>query len=187
MRQGGISTPAYWSVLLFDVSWKRLCRNCPRTAAAAAAALLRLTTWARVHAALSTPAADNKSHSCVCGLWSLSASGFQRVLVSSVSVTYGEASSHSPTWLILPSPALPLPCTDDITRHGATKLPERLSFTVKHVARPCRPVQPKYCVLLVKEGSRERRGRSYLQASVSNEVFMLLAAFPRLSRAERPG
>lgn len=98
---------------------------------------------------LSSPAADNKSHSCVCRLWSLSACDFQHVLMRTISVTYGDASSHSPTWLILSS--LPL-CTDDISQLTASKFPNGSPFTVKHVIWPCHPVKPKYCALLVKRG-----------------------------------
>lgn len=98
---------------------------------------------------LSTTAGDKKSHSCVCRSWSLSACDFQYVLMRTGSVTYGDASSHGPTWLILSS--LPSPHRWYHTAN-CNKIPKRLFFTVKYFFWLCHAVKAKYCVLSLKRG-----------------------------------
>lgn len=98
----------------------------------------------------SSTAPDNKSHSSACELWSVSACDFQRVLVRTLPVTYGDASSHRHTWPI-PSP---LPSLHR-WYHTANcdKIPKRLSFTVKHVIWPCHCSSTQILCIVGKERS----------------------------------
>lgn len=107
------------------------------------------STWGKCSRLLSTTAGDKKSHSCVCRSWSLSVRDFQYVLMRTGSVTYGDASSHGPTWLILSSRPSP-----HRWYHTANcnKIPKRLFFTVKHFVWSCHPVKAKYCALSLKRG-----------------------------------